>query len=136
MQKIVRFLLVALVVIVIGFGEYQIIVKGPEYAKPHSGTIVSVYETRGRYSTCLGAVVQFDNGDLQRVSPGYMEYKKGDRFTGTLSWNPVFGISGAAYSWRPEDWYIWATIPAIMFNLLFIIGIIIALFVYAFRNEE
>ena len=135
MQKVVRLILISVLILVVGFGEYQIYVKGPQYAKPHSGTVVSAYESKGR-SSCWLAFVQFDNGDYQEVNTGHQEYKQGERFTGTLSWGPIMGVSGLAYSWNPGDWLIFATMPAILFNIVFVINMIIALFVYAFGKKQ
>lgn len=135
MQKIIRFMIISVLIGIVGFGEYQIFIMGPHYAKPHSGVVVSAYESKGR-SSCWFAFVQFDNGDYQEVNTGHREYKSGERFTSSLSWNPITGLSGFAYGWNPDDWLIFATMPAILFNIIFMLNIIIAIFVYAFGKKQ
>jgi hypothetical protein len=136
MKQITQFILVGILVFVIGFGEYQIFIKGPEYAKPHSGLVLYSYESHGRHSSTWLATIKFDNGDVKEVNTGSYQYYKGDRFTGSLSWNPILGASGTAYSWRPSDWVLVASIPAILFNIMFIIGSLIAIFMYAFGKKD
>lgn len=103
MQTIVKVVLVSIIIFTILLGEYFIFIKGPEYAKPKGGTVVSVYESKGIYSTMF-AFVRFDNGDSQEVNTGHTVYKPNERFTSTLSWDPIMGISGLAYGWSPENY--------------------------------
>lgn len=135
-RKVVRAILIVLMSAVILNGEYQIFIKGPEYTKPQSGTVISSYESHGRHSSEWLATVRFDNGDTQGVNTGDKEYKPGDRFTGQLSWSPLLGVCGTAYSWNPGDWLLWATMPAAVFNVLAVLGLIAAAFIYAFGKRE
>ena len=134
MRAILRAFLILSLSFAVIYGEYQIFVKGPEYAKPHSGTVLSSYESKGRGS-CWFSVVDFDNGDVQEVNTGHTEYRAGSRFTGKLSWNPLLGVSGTAYSWNPGDWLIFVSIPAIVFNVMLFVGGITAIFVFAFGKQ-
>ncbi|MCD2453618.1 hypothetical protein GO003_024885 [Methylicorpusculum oleiharenae] len=130
MKKVIRLVLIATIAFIVGYGEYQIYLKGPTYAKPQGGIVLSAFESKGRSSSWF-ATVKFDNGDYQKVNTGHTEYKIGERFTSTLSWNPIVGVSGFAYAWNPGDWYIFATMPAILFNLLLLLKLFISIFVFA-----
>lgn len=132
MKKIVRYVLIAILASLVLYGEYQIFIKGPEYAKPHSGTVINSYASHGRYYSEQFALVRFDNGDIQEVNTGHQEYKIGSRFTYSLNWNPILGACGFAYGWNPGDWYMFACMPGSLFNILLVLALIIGPFIYAF----
>jgi len=135
MQKSVRIILIIIAATGILFGEYLIFVKGPEYAKPQSGTVLQSYEPRGRSHDWI-ALVRFDNGDTQTVNTGRQEYKINERFTSQLSWSPILGNMGLAYGWNPGDGYIWAVMPAAVFNIFLILGLMVYIVWFAFFKKK
>ena len=80
--------------------------------------------------------MSFDNGDTQEMNTENYCYSVGDRFTGTLYWNPISGISGTAYSWHPPEWQLIFTIGATLFNLLLCLALVGGFIWYAFGSND
>lgn len=136
MRLIVQLFLITCLFGYLAYGEYLIFGKRAEYSAPHSGTVIHSYESSGKYSSTCFATVSFDNGDTQGVNTGHYRYNVGDRFVGSLEWNPIMGVCGFAYSWHPPEWQLIFTMGAMIFNLLLCIGLVGGLFWYAFGSRD
>lgn len=136
MRLIVKILLISCLLAYIGYGEYLIFGKKAEYTAPHLGNVIHSYESSGKYSSTCFATVSFDNGDVQEVNTGHYLYNVGDRFNGSLEWNPIFGVCGFAYAWHPPEWQMIFTMGAVIFNICLSIGLVIGIFRYAFGSNK
>lgn len=136
MRLIVQIFLISCILGYFAYGEYIIFGKRAEYTAPHAGTVIYSYETSGKYSSTCGATVAFDNGDTQGINTGHYRYNVGDRFVGSLEWNPILGVCGFAYSWHPPEWQMFFTLGAMILNICLCIGFVIWIFWYAFGPKN
>jgi len=111
------------------YGEYNLFIVAPKYSKPVSGIVIHSYESKGRHSSCCFSTVRFENGDVQEVNTGHYLYRVGEAFTGQLSYNWFFGVTGFAYSWNPGDLFMIIEVITVSVNTTLIIsGILILVF--------
>lgn len=123
---------------VVAIGEYHIFYKKSEYTKTYYGTVLHSYESSGRTSSTCFATIRFDvDNSIDEVNTGHYLYKPGDRFSGNLSWDPIMGVTGIAYSWHPKGIYVYTMIAA-LFNILCIIVFIFWLgyFLLFYKKEN
>ena len=127
LKIVIATLLIVCFITIVSIGEYHIFYMKSEYTKIYYGTVTSSYESSGKYSSTCFATVRFDvDGDIQDVNTGHYLYKSGDRFSGSLSWNPIMGISGVAYSWYPKGILVYTMIAA-LFNIFCILCFVVFL---------
>ena len=133
-RYMVRGILILIVIGIIGIGEYHIYWKKAEYTKVYSGIVLDSYVSSGRRSSTCFATVRFMNGDIQEVNTGHYLYSVGQKFYGQLTWNPIFGVSGYAYSWNPDERLLFFVMPAALFNIFLCLYIVYSVVIFAFKK--